>query len=132
MDPRCFTHWPWNQQPEAVSARDLAHSEIYHKFFTETKSVIIEVPPCMDGFVWTGIRFVTREPDMLHWYPLGIVVPLKEAPLLHTIFIHYGSWNILPIAFTPEYVAEAGKPILKIEFTEPVSGKIELLAQKLA
>lgn len=130
MDPRCFKHWPWNQQAEAVSAKDIAFSEIYYEFFTETKSVTVDVPKCMEGFLWTGIRFVTREPDTLAWYPLGIIIPM-EPPLLHTIFIRYGAWNILPIAFTPEYIAKNGNPIIKLEFSEAFSGKIELLAQKL-
>jgi hypothetical protein len=130
MDPRCFKHWPWNQQPESMSAQDIAYSEIYHQFFAEKKTVIVEVPKCLDGFVWTGVRFVTREPDSLQWYPLGIVLPMEE-PLLHTIFVKYGAWNILPVAFTPEYIEKHGPPILKLEFSEPVSGKFEVLAQKL-
>ncbi len=131
MDPSAMTHWPWNQKSETQCPQDIANSEIYQKFFREEKTVTLEMPKCIDGFTWTGIRFVITEPDMLVWYPLGIVIPFEEQPLLHTIFIHYGEWNILPIAFTPEFIELRGNPVLKMEFPSVVSGKIELLAQKI-
>lgn len=130
MDPYCFQHWPWNQKSESACPQDLAHSEIFSKFIRQEQTVTLEVPKCIDGFVWTGIRLVTSEPDKLEWYPLGIVVPVDE-PIIHTIFIKYGEWNILPVAFTPEFIAKQGNPVMKLEFPSPIFGKIELLAQKL-
>ncbi|NBO61464.1 MAG: hypothetical protein EBU82_10890 [Flavobacteriia bacterium] len=130
MDPRCFNHWPWNQKVESESLQDLAHSEVYSKFFVKEQEVKIEVPKCMDEFVWTGIRFVLSSPDELEWYPLGIRIP-THGGLTHTIFIQYGKWNILPIAFSPEYIDIQGAPILKLQFLTPQSGKVELLAQKI-
>ena len=93
----------------------------------------MEIPKCLPGFVWTGVRFTTSEPDTITWYPLGIVLPLSgsDSPLLHTIFIKYGEWNIIPIKFTPDYIELLGKPILKFQFPSAATGKIELLAQKL-
>lgn len=134
MDPRCFSHWPWNQKCDTECPQDIAHSEIYHEFFTNKDSVVVEVPKCLEGFVWTGVRFTTREPDVIKWYPLGIVLPPgseAEKVLLHTIFIQYGEWNILPIEFGPHYIELLGKPLLKFQFPSNTSGKIELLAQKL-
>jgi hypothetical protein len=130
MDPRCFQHWPWNQKSESSAPQDLAHSEIFSKFFRQEQQVTVEIPKCLDGFVWTGVRVVTSEMDKLQWYPLGIVVPVDE-PIVHTIFIKYGEWNIIPAAFTPEFIEQRGSPVVKLEFPSPVSGKIELLAQKL-
>jgi len=133
MDPRCFSHWPWNQKCDTECPQDIAHSEIYHEFFVKKEKVVVEVPKCLPGFVWTGVRFTTSEPDTITWYPLGIVVPTPagEKPLLHTIFIQYGEWNILPIEFGPEYIELLGKPLLKFQFPLDTTGKIELLAQKL-
>jgi hypothetical protein len=134
MDPRCFSHWPWNQKCDTECPQDIAHSEIYHEFFTNKDSVVVEVPKCLEGFVWTGVRFTTREPDAIKWYPLGIVLPPgsdAEKVLLHTIFIQYGEWNIIPIEFGPHYIELLGKPLLKFQFPSNTSGKIELLAQKL-
>lgn len=130
MDPTALEHWPWNQKTETQCPQDIANSEIYQKFFRNEQSVTLEIPKCIDGFTWTGIRFATTQPDSLIWYPLGIVVPLAEEPLLHTIFIHYGEWNILPISITPEFIEKRGHPLIKMEFPSEVSGKIELLAQK--
>ena len=70
MDPRAFYHWPWNQKGELECPQDLAHSEIYHEFFVNKKDVVVEIPRCLDGFVWTGLRFVTRDTDDITWYPL--------------------------------------------------------------
>jgi hypothetical protein len=56
---------------------------------------------------------------------------MESGPLLHTIFVQYGEWNILPIKFTPQFIELVGKPVLKLQFSSEVSGKIELLAQKL-
>ena len=131
MDPRAFYHWPWNQKGELECPQDLAHSEIYHEFFVNKKDVVVEIPRCLDGFVWTGLRFVTRDTDDITWYPLGIIVPHNEI-LLHTIFVQYGKWNIIPISFTPEYIDVVGHPTLKLQFPKELSGKIELLAQKLS
>ncbi len=130
MDPRCFNHWPWNQKVESECLQDLAHSEVFSKFFVKEQEIKIEVPKCMDGFVWTGIRFVLSSSDELEWYPLGIRIP-THGGLTHTIFIQYGKWNILPIAFSPEYIDTQGAPILKLQFLAPQSGKVELLAQKI-
>jgi hypothetical protein len=132
MDPRCLDHWPWNQKCDTACPQDIAHSEIYHEFFIEKKEVVIEIPKCLDGFIWTGIRFTTREPDTIQWYPLAMVSPREEGPLIHTIFVQYGEWNILPIRYTPEFIEALGKPVLKLQFPSEASGKIELLAQKLA
>lgn len=132
MDPRCFSHWPWNQKCDTECPQDIAHSEIYHEFFVKKDSVIVQIPKCMNGFVWTGVRFSTSEPDELRWYPLGIVLPMNiTEPLLHTIFIQYGRWNILPVEFTPEFIQHFGPPLLKFQFPSETTGKIELLAQKL-
>ena len=134
MDPRCFSHWPWNQKCDTECPQDIAHSEIYHEFFVGKEGVVVEVPKCLEGFVWTGVRFTTSEPDTIKWYPLGIVLPPpneEEKALLHTIFIQYGEWNILPIEFGPEYIELFGKPLLKFQFPLDTTGKIELLAQKL-
>lgn len=130
MEPRCFQHWPWNQKSEAECPQDLAHSEIFSKFIRQEQTITIEIPTCLDGFVWTGIRFVTTEQDKMEWYPLGIVIPVEE-PIVHTIFVRYGTWNIIPVAFTPEFIKDHGNPVLKLEFPSAVFGKIELLAQKL-
>jgi hypothetical protein len=130
MDPLCFNHWPWNQKNESECLQDLAHSEVYSKFFLAEQEVKIDIPKCMDGFVWTGIRFVLKTPDDLEWYPLGIRIP-TQGGLTHTIFIQYGKWNILPIAFTPEFIEIKGSPVLKLQFLQPQSGKVELLAQKI-
>jgi hypothetical protein len=130
MDPRCFNHWPWNQKTESESFQDLAHSEVYSRFFIKEKEVKFDIPKCMEGFVWTGIRFVLRSGDDMEWYPLGIRIPAYGG-LTHTIFIQYGKWNILPIAFTPEYIDIQGAPSLKLQFLNEQSGKIELLAQKI-
>jgi hypothetical protein len=86
----------------------------------------------MTGFVWTGVRFTTSQPDQLKWYPLGIVMPTKsEDPLLHTIFIEHGESNIIPIEFPPHFIEHFGSPFLKFQFPSETTGKIELLAQKL-
>ncbi len=66
----------------------------------------------------------------MEWYPLGIRLPVGGG-LTHTIFIQYGKWNILPIAFSPEYIDVQGSPLLKLQFLTPQTGKIELLAQKI-
>ena len=131
MDPRCLAHWPWNQKAESDCPQDIAHSEIYFEFFTNNKTITVEVPKCLEGFVWTGVRFTTHEPDTLMWYPLGIVVPMEKDALIHKIFVQYGEWNILPIKFTPNFIEAMGKPVLKLQFPSEVSGKIELLAQRL-
>lgn len=131
MDPRCLSHWPWNQKAEAECPQDIAHSEIYFEFFTNHKNITVEIPKCLEGFIWTGVRFTTHEPDTLMWYPLGIVVPMEKDALIHKIFIQYGEWNILPIKFTPNFIEAMGKPVLKLQFPSEVSGKIELLAQRL-
>ncbi len=130
MDPRCFNHWPWNQKNESECTQDLAHSEVYSKFFMKEQEVKFDIPKCMEGFVWTGIRFVLTSADDMEWYPLGIRVPIQGG-LTHTIFIQYGKWNILPIAFTPEYMDIQGAPSLKLQFLTQQTGKIELLAQKI-
>lgn len=91
----------------------------------------MEIPKCLDGFVWTGVRFTTRDPDTLMWYPLAMITPRETGPLIHTIFIQYGEWNILPIRYTPDFIEVLGKPVLKLQFPSEASGKIELLAQKL-
>lgn len=130
MDPRCFNHWPWNQKIESESLQDLAFSEVYSKFFIKETEVKIDVPKCMDGFVWTGIRFVLNSSDELEWYPLGIRLPVQNG-LTHTIFIQYGKWNIIPVAISPDYIDIHGAPSLKLQFLTPQSGKVELLAQKI-
>jgi len=130
MDPSCLTFWPWNQKTEIESPNDLANYEIYHEFFEGEERVLVTVPKCLPGFVWTGVRFVTREPDTLGWYPLALCIPTKD-PLVHTIFINYGNWNIIPIRFTPEFIEKNGSPLLTFEFPSKVSGKIELLAQRI-
>jgi len=131
MDPRCLNHWPWNQKCDTECPQDIAHSEIYHQFFDNEKTVVIEVPKCLPGFIWTGVRFTTREPDTMMWYPLAMITPREAGPLLHTIFVQYGEWNILPLRYAPEFIEVAGKPVLKLQFPLEASGKIELLAQKL-
>ena len=130
MDPSCLLHWPWNQKTDIECPQDVANSEVYQKFFRDETAVTLEMPLCMDGFVWTGVRITTIQNDELVWYPLGIVCPTKPEPLLHTIFIHYGCWNILPLRFTPEYLTQEGKPVLKVEFPSATTGKIELLSQR--
>jgi len=132
MDPRCLNHWPWNQRAEVDCPQDIAHSELYHEFFVKQNTVVVEIPKCLEGFVWTGVRFTTHEPDSIMWYPLGIIIPRETEPLLHTIFIQYGTWNILPIEFTPQFIEVMGKPVLKLQFPSEVSGKFELIAQKLS
>ena len=133
MDPRCFNHWPWNQKTDLECPQDVAHSEVYHEFFINEKEITVRIPKCLEGFVWTGFRFVTNEKDQITWYPLSIILPLGAdvEPLVHTIFIEYGRWNILPIAFTPNFITVHGEPILKLHLSSQLSGKIELLAQKL-
>lgn len=130
MDPLCFNHWPWNQKPESQSTQDLANSEIYSKFFVKEQEVKVDIPKCLNGFIWTGIRFVLTAEDDMEWYPLGIRLPIAGG-LTHTIFVQYGKWNILPVAITPEYIEMAGVPSVKLQFLVPQTGKIELLAQKI-
>lgn len=130
MDPLCFNHWPWNQKNESQCTQDLANSEIYSKFFVKEQEIKFDIPKCMDGFVWTGIRFVLSSADEIEWYPLGIRLPIHGG-LTHTIFIQYGKWNILPVAITPEYIDIVGPPSLKLQFLTEQTGKIELLAQKI-
>jgi hypothetical protein len=60
-----------------------------------------------------------------------MITPREAGPLLHTIFVQYGEWNILPLRYAPEFIEVAGKPVLKLQFPLEASGKIELLAQKL-
>jgi hypothetical protein len=124
--------WPWNGNPEDNELEDKEiYTHVVHPIDRSHKWRI-EVPPCLPGFAYVGIRIITNKPSLLP-VEAHLTYGMMTKSLLgdRSYFsVNLKQWMPLPYALNNRLIAIGEDAIdIRLTFEEEVYGKVELLAQ---